>query len=264
MRLFVLAAYLLLAGSCSAGDAKESAAPSAPAGTQPRQEPNEDLLERTRKRNPGKEPSVLDVWNEIVREAHEKAGAISSVGKPRMVPKGAKPEIIINYDGLITFDGKALRLGDSIDTWRQVLPKDASCKFSKGGVLDPTICDWELLGISVIGSLDKPAIAGQFEIYLNLEKVEPWMIESGRASGPSKAFPGYLELDGYGIDNHTTFRELRAGVDARRELDCGIQDCSHPRGGGGGNRTHVTVRVDGRSERDRLRTITVVGSVLSK
>jgi hypothetical protein len=258
-RLLAVAAYLLLATSCSAKEGTEAVADGPSAASELQAGAKDDLLDRAKKRNPSKESSVLDVWNEIVRGAEEKAGAIKNVGKPRMVPKGAKPEIIINYEGLITFDGQPLRLGEPIDKWRAVLPKDAVCRIN-----DATRCYWDQLGLKVMTGEKQDKSIIQVDIHLNFEKLESWMLpeNSEYKTKPNESFKGYLEIDGYAIDKDTKFWEMRAGVDPRRGLDCGTLDCSHPRGGGGaGGQTYVSVRVDGRNEHDRLRTVTVAGTL---
>lgn len=70
----------------------------------------EELLEKARKRKGGKEPTQLDLFNELMLKGAEKAGAIPDYGKPRIVPKGAKPEIVIK-DDKIMFNGRLLQFG---------------------------------------------------------------------------------------------------------------------------------------------------------
>jgi hypothetical protein len=254
-RLLAVMASLLLISSCSAQDGAQPAATASPNDS----DPKDDSLERARQGSGDKEPSVLDVWNVIVRKAEEKAGAIKSVGKPRVVPKGAKPEIIINYDGLITFDGKPLRFGEHIDKWRATLPKDAVCSDNKGALFEVTTCDWDSLGLSVLGSVERPNTADQLVVHLNFEAVEAWMIpdKPGKKVRPENPFTGYLEIDGYAVNRDTRFWELRVSADRRRDLRCGLTECSHPHGGGG-NHT-IAIRLDGKSKYDRLRTIAVGG-----
>jgi hypothetical protein len=258
-RLLAVVVALLLAGSCSAKDeiALPASAPSVADASNPAT--TDETPKRATQREGGNEISAPGVWNKVMRKAQEKAGAIKNVGKPRVVAKGAKPELVIGFDGSIMFDMKPLRLGDHIDKWRNIFPKDVVCTESKGGTFDATICDWDSLGISVMGSIDRPNIVSQIEIHLNFSALEPWVIpnKTDRKSRPEKTFGGYLEIDGYGIDSHTKFWELRAGADGRRNLRCGLTDCTHPHGGGT-NHT-ISIRVDGKSEYDRLRTITVLG-----
>jgi hypothetical protein len=256
IRLLAVAASLWLISSCSAQDSPQPAAAKPSAASESKPEENDKLLERARERNGGKEPSVLDVWNKILRSAEERAGAIKNVGKPRVVPKGAKPEIIITYDGLITFDGKPLRLGEHIDKWRAVLPKDVVCRSNVA-----IRCYWDKLGLKIITDEKEAKVVMQIDIHINSERVEPWMLPDTPSykTKPNETFKGYLEIDGYGIDNDTRFSELRSGVDARRALDCGSLDCSHPRGGGGGSQTYIAIRFDGRSEHNKLRSVTMAG-----
>jgi hypothetical protein len=44
---------------------------------------------------------------------------------------------------------------------------------------------------------------------------------------PQKPFPGYLELDNFGIDAETKFWEIRQQASADRNFSCAL-DCSHP------------------------------------
>ena len=211
-RLLAVAACLLLVSSCSAGEVTAPAATKSPASaaSEAQRKTEDELLERARQRNGGKEPSVLDVWNEIVRGAEQKAGAIKDVGKPRVVPKGAKPEIIVNYDGLVTFDGKPLRLGQHIDEWRKALPKDAVCR-----VNEATRCYWDQLGLKVMTSERQGKDVIQIDIHINLKKVQSWElpVKSAYKTKPDESFKGDLEIDGYGIDKDTRFWKMRAGVE---------------------------------------------------
>jgi hypothetical protein len=266
-RLLAVVTGLLVVSSCSAKEDTAAAATKPTAAGESKVDTKDGLLERARQRSGNKEPSVLDVWNEIVRGAEEKAGAIKNVGKPRVVPKGAKPEVIVNYDGLITFNGQPLRLGDHIDTWRAVLPKDAVCHDSVvwQGKPKSTGCFWDDLGMFISTTYANPGAVVQLKIVFNFELLESSLqlppLDGESKSMPNHAFRGYFEIDGCGVDKDTKFWEMRSGVDGRRSLRCGLTDCSHPHGGGG-NHT-ISIRVDGKSEYDRLRTITLGGSQLT-
>jgi hypothetical protein len=52
--------------------------------------------------------------------------------------------------------------------------------------------------------------------------VRPWIVNG--------IFPGYFEFDNFGMDRHTKFWEIRASVERKHDLRCGLSDCSQPLG----------------------------------
>jgi hypothetical protein len=72
---------------------------------------------------------------------------------------------------------------------------------------------------------------------------------------PEEVFPGYLELDGVAMDSTTKFSEIKQNL-AKRKIDCGFRDCSHPSGIFDENAL-IYLTLDGGSERSRLRRFSI-------
>ncbi len=241
---------LLMTFALPACQAKEAMAPTAP-GTQPPADAQkqvdalkpglrEEIYQKARKRNGGKEPTTLDLWDELVRKAGEETGAMKSYGKPRIVAKGAKPEIVINREGDITYNGKPLELGADIKDWEAIIGRGYR---HRGDDKPPKLLAWDDLGIDVLTGYaadDKDKVK-QLTLYLNKRPKDPYEgMVTTRPDGtpikplpdftPRQAFTGYLELDGFGIDAKTEFWEILTTANPARNLRCGLRDCSHPHG----------------------------------
>ncbi len=197
-----------------------------------------ELYEKARKRNGGKEPTRLDLTNELYRKALEQAGAIKDYGAPRVVEKGAKPEIVLKGSS-IYFNSKLLKLGDTLERWKKVLG-EGRCR---GRPSEMTLCIWDEYGLEVGTEWrSHPAqIVNFMEIQISLVKKDPAeALFTTNADGspspptidwrPAKPFPGYLEIDQFGIDAKTKFWEIRSSVDISRNLRCGLRDCRFPKG----------------------------------
>jgi hypothetical protein len=144
-----------------------------------------------------------------------------SYDKPRIVPRGAKPEIIVKGDQLF-IEGKHVAIGQPLEIWKQAIRGAPRC--------DDTLnlsCDWDDLGLTL---LTEGGVVKQIEVYFNLE---PWgnfaerapdgtPIPPTRDPRPKHPFPGYFEWDGYAIDKNTRFWEIRASVDPYRNVRCDL------------------------------------------
>lgn len=212
-----------------------------PADTVKRPSTLDELLARARKRNGGKEPTKLDVYNELMHEAKVAAGEAMDAGKPRIVPRGARPEIIIK-DSKVTYNGRELVLGAGLKEWESVL--GASFRIDENNL--SAVLVWDNFGFSVIVDKNgewKDRVV-QIKIYLSQVVIDTHLTNQsdGKPSPvlvaitPKKAFSGYLELDGFGIDAKTEFWEVRAAAKPSRKLRCGILDCSSPSGALGNDR----------------------------
>lgn len=138
----------------------------------------------------------------------------------------------------ITFEGKVLRIGEPLSRWKQVLPQDRRCSEESAGT---AFCIWPSLALDVGTDHRDRSRVQSFTVHLNLEPKDPYaglvtQLPDGTPIKPQpdwshkKAFPGYLELDGFGIDAMTKFWEIRSRADPKRKLRCGLRDCSHPMG----------------------------------
>ena len=229
MKHLVLAVCLfsVLITACQASDSNNTntAAPSAAQTVQEKQALREEIYERAKKRNGGKEPTKLELLNELMGKAQEHVGAVKDYGKPRVVARGAKPEIVIKGSKFY-IDGTDLRIGDSLALWKAILGGGERCQM--GDLV--FACIWDQLGIQVEAPRNTPNRTSGIEISLNLEPPDPLFPRPRPPWFPKQAFPGYLELDGYGIDAQTKFWEIRASADPKRNLRCNPRDCSHPHG----------------------------------
>lgn len=209
-----------------------------------------------------KEPTLLDRWNAAVEEAARRTGAIKTYGQPRKVLKGAKPEIILR-DDTIEYDGKPLKLGQSLHDWRRVLPVNPRCLHEP----HEAVCTWDNLGLQVVTAKPPLEHVAAFVIFIqpvvkdpsndlmtHLPNGEP--IKKLPDMKPAKPFPGYLELDDFGIDAKTKFWELRRSADKKRDLRCDIDGCEHPHGGFGDHGS-IYIKLNGRTEDDVLRRFAV-------
>lgn len=182
-----------------------------------------------------REPTVLDRWNEVQRQAAIAVGAIKDPPSPRLVEKYAKPEIIIKGSS-IYFDGKPLEFGRPLSSWKNILNRTPHC--DETGI---EWCVWEDLGMEVSTRPKSDYGVSTIVIKLNIpenslrETTTPY--PDGTPDHTPKAdwlarhpFTGYLEIDGFGIDKDTKFWELQSNIDARRNLSCGLRNCEFPRG----------------------------------
>jgi hypothetical protein len=258
---------LLFSTLISVSHAKEPSNNGVSTSVQPKTENDkqtirEEIYERAKKRNGGKEPTKLDLFNELMQKAAEETGAIEDYGKPRIVARGAKPEIIIKGDQ-ITINGQPVGIGKSIEIWKRAMPGKPRCEKEYMDV----ICEWDGLGIKVYARSGGELAVLEFKTFLNLQRREAWDIPATSAPDgtkilppnkyqPSQSFPGYLELDGFGIDAKTKFWEIRANADPKRNLRCDPRDCSHPHGGFS-NKANLYLRLNKADEYGNLYEFTI-------
>jgi hypothetical protein len=161
----------------------------------------------------------------VIRKTTEVVGSIKDYGKPRQVHRRQKPELIIRGSA-ITFNGNQLKLGSSIVEWEKALGK--SSRLKEGG---SDINTWDEFGI-ITYRLPRDSIVVAAVIFLNRaptdsildneEHIDP----DGKAYSlgpdfrPNQTFPGYLELDGAGIDSQTKVWEINALAKRDRKFRC--------------------------------------------
>ena len=208
-----------------------------------------------------KEPTMLDRWNEIKRQAALATGGIKSPPPTRRVKRFGKPEIIIK-ESSIYFDGKPLEVGRPLTTWKNILKRKPHCDET-----GTEWCVWEDLGLTVSTSWENKLSVSTMTISLSIpedllrETKTPY--PDGSPDNTPKAdwlahhpFVGYLEIDGFGIDKETKFWELQANIDARRNLSCGLRSCEFPRGILGPNRM-IDLHLNGGSESATIEEIKI-------
>lgn len=260
---FALAISLI--SGCQASDRPDSTKPDAsPAqvaqGAASGVALREEIYRRARESNGGKEPSKLELLNELMGKAQDEVGAIKQYGKPRVVAHGAKPEIIISGPQ-ISIDGKVVAIGASMSSWRAVLPGEPRCTSANN---TDVLCTWDDLGIEVGSAFRTPKVSKYLIISLNKEDLPPWNPQMPDGSiksappdlRPKNTFSGYLQLDGYGIDAQTKFWEIRASADPKRNLRCNSRDCSHPHGGFS-NKANLYLRLNSTTEYGNVYELTI-------
>ena len=180
---------------------------------------------------------------------------------PRVVAKEKKPEVIIKNES-IYFNGVKLALGDSLQTWKDALSGKPRC--NKGRIV---VCVWEEYGLQ-LGTDDSLNPRARFlNIYVSF--VDDEGNDLGRSFYPDgksnlaindwqvhEVFPGYLELDGYGIDSSSMFWEIKSEVNKKRNLSCGIRDCATPVGAFGDD-GELQFRLNGNHERSTVRKFSI-------
>jgi hypothetical protein len=187
--------------------------------------------------------------------------AVLSAGKTRVVAKGARPELVIRGDA-ISFEGKPLVLGGSIEQWKAIIGSAPRHMQEQ-----KTVYVWDELGLEVQTSLDDPGTVAQLTVQLNAKPKDGYeglvtQLPDGTPVRPvadltpKKTFPGYLEMDGYGIDAATVFSDIRSSVDSSRGLKCGLRDCSHPHGSFG-SQGGVHLRLTGTDENSTVQEFVV-------
>lgn len=171
------------------------------------------------------------IWNELKSRAKDGVAAIENYGRPRQIPRGAKPEIIIKGTQIF-IDGKNISIGLPIDIWKKTIPGHARCISLRKSIR----CDWDVLGITVMTDGDMVDV---FTLHFNKADWGPYAeelpdgtpIRPSLDHRPAQTFPGYFEFDGYGIDSKTRFWEIRASVNAHRNLRCDLfGNCGSPHG----------------------------------
>jgi hypothetical protein len=170
------------------------------------------------------------------------------------------PKIIIIKNKLF-FDGKELRLGDSLDSWKKIIAGEPRCFEDK-----PKFCVWDNTGLQTKTRGDQKESVTSFTIYFNFFDVGQSGIKYGVSSSPTpaevydwlphKVFTGYFELDGFGIDSTTRFLDLINRV-SNRKLHCGNFDCGNPSGPFSED-ADIYISLDSRRDIGRLKEFSIV------
>ncbi|OFA03685.1 hypothetical protein DUGA2_27230 [Duganella sp. HH101] len=188
---------------------------------------------------PSVKSTFIEKWNNAVKKAAEATGTESKerdYGEPRKVSRGGQPEIILQKDKII-YNGQILELGKTAAQWDAILPGERRCDRPA----KPSACAWDELGIMIVFAHKLPTRIKDVTVYLRLPEVE---VDDGvklmSVTGapfpafdrfyPKSAFPGYLEIDGYGIDRNIMFWEVLKKADSKRNIHCGLRDCIVPGG----------------------------------
>lgn len=152
----------------------------------------------------------------------ESAAALFGSGKTRSVTRGAKPEIVVKGTKIFVND-RAIAIGQSLEHWAKLFPGTPICATE----LLRQSCVWDKLGVDILA---EDSLVISVTVFFNIEPWGPIATELPDGTPivplvdtrPKHAFPGYFELDGYGIDAQTEFWEIRAHIAPRRNLHCDI------------------------------------------
>ena len=142
----------------------------------------------------------------------------TAFGNP--VDQDKRPAIVIKGTRIFV-DGKLLRLGDSMDSWKAVIPSVPRC-------LEPqliVVCNWDELGMQIGSGQGDMTKVTFINIYLSAR--ENFRLQETNFS-PKMLFRGYLELDGVAIDSETKYGTIRRNIDPNRNMTCGIRSCTEP------------------------------------
>lgn len=208
-----------------------------------------------------KEPTMLDRWNEVQRQAALATGAIKSPTPVRRVKRYTKPEIIIKGSSIF-FNRELLELGRPLTTWKNILKRNPHCDETGN-----EWCVWEDLGLTAATSWENKLSVSTVTISLSIPE---HLLKETRTPYPDGTpddtptadwlarhpFTGYLEIDGFGIDKETMFSELQSSIDTRRNLSCGLRDCEFPRGMFG-SKGIIDLHLNGRSESATIEEIKI-------
>jgi hypothetical protein len=204
--------------------------------------------------------NAWDIYSEWKRKIIHDLDMIKNEGKPGKVKRGQHPEVKLAKDK-IYFDGKELRLGASLAAWMKIIPGTPRCTKP-----ELSLCIWDNLGLSAGVEASGIHAIRYLNIQMSIADDDKNIGKADYPDGtpgdkpldlsPHNVFPGYLEMDGFGIDSETEFWEIRKNADSDRLLRCGVIDCSHP-SGAFGESAHIYLRLDGRSERGRLREVSL-------
>jgi hypothetical protein len=204
--------------------------------------------------------AALTLLGEWKRRAMQDLEIIKKGGVSRKVEKGRRPEIKIQQEK-VYFNERELRLGASLEDWKKIIMEVPRCTEP-----EMSLCIWDELGLSVGVEEDKNHKVKYLNIQISVSEEDKEIGTAPYPDGtpakkpldlsPHKVFPGYLELDGYGIDAQTEFWDIQKNANPDRGLDCGLMDYSHPAGRFGRN-AHLYMTLDGQGKRAKLRELSV-------
>lgn len=169
---------------------------------------------------------IVDKFDNYLDESADQRRQVD-IKRARIVPKGAKPEIIIRRSGIgnsgnpyfsdgILFDGKRIQSNDSLSRAIEVFGHNFRTR--------KNVHIWDRLGVAILSYLPNHLLdtrTNEIEKLIHnpeARKIKSIIItlnsrSSQELTKPKYPFEGYLELDGAGIDNSTRIWEIRALTD---------------------------------------------------
>lgn len=202
-------------------------------------------------------PTMGERMGAALEKAAKATGAIKDHGEVRKVKPGAAPKIVLK-DGKIFYNDQPLVLGQDFARWRKVIGEKSAVCGGQGG--KTSWCKWDEAGIEIGNGADGSGKVRHLSLLF-----QPQLKERAEYAPPDQpapqwmtagVFPGYLELDGFGIDKETRFWEIKQSVSRQRELRCGLKDCSHPMGSFS-EQANLYLTLAGRDERSALKKFNI-------
>lgn len=177
---------------------------------------------------------LITILTELKRKAEREIKPAVNASTPGQVKKGASPELILINKGIF-FNGKQLQLGNSLESWKKIIPGNPRCFEGK-----MTLCVWDQLGLEV-GTDQKNGKNVRFiNISLRFDDTNKDLVGNGSSItddsegkdgfNPHHVFSGYLEINGFGIDAGSRFIDIRNSSAENRKIQCGLLDCINPNG----------------------------------
>lgn len=177
---------------------------------------------------------------------------ISGHAAEPMDSTGAHARPILSIIGdQITFDGKRLRLGGELASWKKVLKGKPVCTDAPN---TPGHCRWDDLGID-IGTDQGYAAVTFFNVHLQDAVVPDYLVgmtlDEIQNPGPRFGFRGVLTVDSVHIHQNTKLIDVLAKLDPARGVRCGLRDCAVARGSFD-NDTVIHFELNGRRVSDTI------------
>lgn len=210
---------------------------------------------------------IVERWNSLVQKAMNEVGGFDIGATTRIISRAARPEIILE-GGRIWIDGRQVKMGDPLSSWKMSLPGPARCSSWGDKKSGGTLCRWDQLGIEVSTSNLQETEVDNFSIFMNVDLPNPWYSRTDEPPAPppnylpAHSFRGYLEIDGFGVDRNTKFWELAKSVDPAHNLRFDLSDCSFPHGRFGGA-ARLFLRLHGANKNSTVLEFTINSTVLT-
>jgi hypothetical protein len=178
----------------------------------------------------------------------------------RIVPRKNGHTLAFNK-GAVLFDGRRLSLLSTILEWKAVLGSGSDCGEDDS---PPIVCKWEHLGIEVGTGQSSVSMVKFVTVHLQSEAGD-FLSDAARSGKSEKKLPSYivngyfsgnLELEGYRLDQETTFNDVQKTVRGTLNLNCDIRDCRFPHGSFN-NVANIYFELNGGSVRSTINSISI-------
>lgn len=191
--------------------------------------------------------SLSNIFNSV-KELAMQGGKEAEYILPRKIRLNTAEKLVLSRNQ-IYFNGKELRIGEPLSSWKDVIPGKPRC-IEESIIL----CLWDDFGL-VVGTADKTGKKVRFmNLYLNFMEDERNLVPVNYPDGrpakklpdylPHRAFSGYLEIEDVGVDAKSEFGNIQRKLANKIAFHCGLHDCSHPISSFG-NQVDIYLRLNG-------------------